>query len=95
MAYLMVHHSIEDYSEWRPAYDGQESKRQAIGCRTDRIFRGISEPNEISVLLQCDSLEDAKKYVQSDDLHNGMKRRGIMGRPDVSYLEEAEGSSQQ
>jgi hypothetical protein len=95
MAYVMVRHSVRDYNEWRPSFDELESKREAIGCKTERIFRGATEPNEITVLLECDTLNDAEAYVKSDDLNEGMKRRGIMGRPDVSYLEEADTPSMQ
>jgi len=90
MAYVMVRHSVRDYNEWRPSFDELEPKREAMGCKAERIFRGATEPNEVTVLLECDTLEDAGKYVESDDLSGGIKRRGIMGRPDVLYLEETD-----
>jgi hypothetical protein len=90
MAYLLVRHSVEDYNEWKPAFDQRAMSREAAGCKAERIFRDVEKPNEVTVLLECDTLEHARTYAHSEDIHEGIRRRGIRRQPDVSYLEEAD-----
>jgi hypothetical protein len=42
------------------------------------------------ILLEWDSLEKARQFGQSDDLRNTMQRAGVVGKPEVYFLEELE-----
>ena len=61
MAYVLVSHKAEDYNKWKPVYDGHESTRKKSGSRGAHLFRNKDNPNEIVILLEWDSFENAKK----------------------------------
>lgn len=39
MAYILIHHKIENYNKWKPAFDAQQSQRADIGSMGGKIFR--------------------------------------------------------
>ena len=52
------------------------------------MFRSVNDPNEIIILLEWDELKNARELTQSDDLKKVMERAGVVGKPDIHFLEE-------
>ena len=88
MAHLLVHHKVEDYNKWKSAFDDHSSLRSEGGSKGGKVFRSANDPNELFVLLEWDNLENAQKFVQSDDLKEAMKQAGVVGMPAIHFLEE-------
>ena len=89
MAYILVHHKIEDYNKWKPAFDDNAGDRAEHGSTGGKIFRNADEPNDIFVLLEISSVEEGKKFAQSDSLKEAMQKAGVISMPEVYFLEEA------
>lgn len=89
MAYLLVHHKVEDYNKFKPVFDGHASMRSQGGSRGGKIFRSTNDPNELFVLLEWDSLQNAQKFAQSDSIKEAMKSAGVVGMPSIYFVEEA------
>lgn len=90
MPYLLVHHKVTDYEQWKSAFDAHSVTRQANGCRGGQLFRNTADPNELVVLLEWDVLERARQFVQSEDLRAVMQRAGVVGHPTISFLKDGE-----
>ena len=88
MAHLLVHHKIEDYSQWKPSFDEHASQRSESGSQGGKVFRSVNDPNELFILLEWDSLENAQKFVQSDKTKEAMKNAGVVGMPAIYFVEE-------
>ena len=89
MPYILVQQSVEDYAKWKPVFDEQED-RQAAGSKGGFIFRNADDPNQITVLLEWDTLDNARAFAGSDELKEAMQRAGVTGPPDVYFLEETD-----
>ena len=89
MAYLLVHHKVEDYVKWKHNFDAHTSARSVNGSRGGKIFRNADNPNEVFVLLEWDSLENAKSFGKSENIKEIMKNAGVTGIPAIYYLEES------
>lgn len=89
MAHFLVHHKVEDYKTWKSVFDGHSSLRSEAGSQGGKIFRSINDPNELFVLLEWDSIENAQKFAQSDSIKEAMKKAGVVGMPAVYFVEEA------
>ena len=63
--------------------------RQAVP-EGDVSLRNADNPNEIVVIFEWDSLENARRFAQSEDLKKTMQRAGVIDKPDVYLLEEIE-----
>ena len=49
----------------------------------------IGDMREIFLLVDWQSIEEARKFMTSDELRDAMAKAGVVGAPDVQYLEDA------
>lgn len=52
------------------------------------IFHVSGEPNHICVLQEYDTLDNAKKFAESEDLKKAMQEAGVIGTPMIVYLDK-------
>jgi heme-degrading monooxygenase HmoA len=91
MPYLLVRHKVEDYDSWKPVFDHDHgATREQWGSKGGRILRNAEDPNELVILLEWDSLENARQFAIADDLREAMQRAGVADQPDIYFLEEIE-----
>ncbi len=90
MPYLLIRHTVQDYGKWKPVFDEHDATRRASGCKSTRLFRSAENPNETTILFEWDSLDNARRFVQSQDLRETMRRAGVVGEPEVRYLNDVD-----
>ena len=88
MATMLVQHKVMDYDEWRKVYDSVADLRSSNGEISDQIYRDDSDPNNLTLLFEWDSMENAKQYAQSPELKAAMEKAGVDGPPTIFFLEE-------
>jgi hypothetical protein len=44
----------------------------------------------VVIVLEWNNLEEARRFAQSEALREAMQRHGVVGQPDIYFLEEAE-----
>ena len=89
MPYIILRHKVDDYETWRPFYDEHGATRGPAGCQRTHVFRNSDDSNEILIVLEWDSLENARKFAASDDLRETMQRAGVVDQPDIYFVEDA------
>ena len=89
MPYILVHSKVEDFNKWKSSYDENSDFRTELGSKGGKVFQSADNPDEVFVLLEWDSLENAQKFAQSDELKEKMQQAGVVGKPDIHFLEEA------
>ena len=89
MSYILVHHQVKNYNNWKAVFDEHTDVRAQSGSKGGKVFRNANNPNDLFILLEWDNLDNAKKFTQSENLGETMQRAGVVGMPDVCYLEEA------
>jgi hypothetical protein len=52
MAYLLVRHQVENFSEWKDAFIEHRLTRQKSGSRGGFVFRNADKLDEVFVLLE-------------------------------------------
>lgn len=59
MAFIVTRINVGDYDHWKPMFDKDEpgARQSAIG---HRVLRGVENPNEVFVVVEFASSEDAK-----------------------------------
>ena len=88
MAHILIHHKIEDYSKWKPAFDDHASYRAENGSMGGKVFRNADNPNDLFILLEIKSIENAKTFVSSVDTQVAMKNAGVVGMPEFYFVDE-------
>jgi len=88
MIYLLVHHEVADYTVWKSLFDSSLDWRTRSGERNCRIFRGVQNPNELTLLFEWEDIDQARAFTASDELKNRMAKAGVKGAPRIDYLTE-------
>lgn len=94
MPYLLIDHTVEDYDTWKPYFDDHGTTRAGSGGQGGQLFHKEGEPNEIVALFEWDSLGNAHEFAASADLKATMKEAGVIGKPDLHFLEKIEDVSE-
>jgi quinol monooxygenase YgiN len=88
MVHVLISHEVKDYKKWKPVFDENLPLRKSAGEQEARLFRNLDKPNEIIVLQKWESVEKARKFVESPDLKKAMQKAGVEGKPEIYFLEE-------
>jgi len=88
MVHVMVHHKVADYGRWKEAFDSHLTTRKRAGETGCHVFHNVDDPHEIYVLLDWQTVEEARKFMNSEELRQRMRDAGVQGSPEVQYLED-------
>ena len=89
MATLMVKHPVVDYGSWRAVYDEVATLRAQYGCTADRVIRDAADPDQLLVLHEFPTLDDARSFAGDPTLGAAMARAGVVGKPTIEFYEPA------
>lgn len=84
--YVIVKHTIQDYNRWKPIFDEDGKNRKAYGCKGAQLFQDAGKPNDITVILEFASKEQAQKMFESKELRETMQKGGVISAPEISFL---------
>ena len=71
-----------DFESWRKRFEADADNRRKAGCRGVQRFRGADDPDELIVIFNWDTRENAERYVSSK----------LAGLPNVTAAKRADGS---
>ena len=88
MINVLIHHEVADYAAWKAVFDAALDFRHKNGERSCRIFHGSGNVNDLTLLFEWESLDQARKFMASEELKARMSKAGVKGEPKVDYLTE-------
>jgi hypothetical protein len=59
-AFIITRIQVGDYAAWRPMFD-QDRPRARERATVERVFQRADDPNHVFILLEFESLSDAKE----------------------------------
>ncbi len=87
MVHVLVRHTVADYSAWRPIFDGDAARRKAAGATgVNHVHRDVDEPNTLTLVLEWDNAENARKFLDDPALREVMAKAGVVGAPAVRAI---------
>lgn len=89
MTRLFIRHAVDDYDVWRREYDAFADTQQQLGVRAESVHRHVEDPAMLTVIHDFDSVEDARAFLESDELKDAMGNAGVAGAPDIWLTESA------
>lgn len=88
MAHLLIRHKVEDYAAWKATFDALVKTRRASGEKSWQIWHPDADPNNLVLLFEWDSLENARAFMANPDLKAAMEEAGVIEPPEAYFLEE-------
>ena len=93
MPHVLIRHKVENYTNWKSAFDAHKAMRKAGGEKTYQIFHAADDPNNLVLLFEWDNLDSARRFLESLDLRQAMQKAGVSDQPDVYFLKEGQRGS--
>lgn len=90
MPYLVIRHKVKDYNKWKPIFDEHAATRKKYGCKGGKLYRSNGESSEVVIVSEWDDLGKAREFAQTEDLQKTMERAGVIGDPEIFFLEDSE-----
>jgi hypothetical protein len=90
MHYLLIHHKVADYEQFRPVFDEDAGRRRLSGSKGGRVFRSTTNPNEVVALFEWDDVERARAFAASYELREAVEWATAVGEWSATTLEEVE-----
>ena len=90
LVFILIQETVEDYDTWKTVFDENGTNRQAAGSNGGYVLRSVQDDNQLTILLEWDTLDNARTFMSSDDLRKAMARAGVTGQPKVTFLAEAD-----
>ena len=89
MVHMIVRHKVADYGRWKEAFDAHLGSRKAAGELGHRVLVSVDEPRDVTIVLDWDGLDSARRFANSDDLKQAMQKSGVVGDAEVRFVEDA------
>jgi hypothetical protein len=88
MINVLIHHEVADYPAWKAVFDAALDLRHNNGERSCRIFHTAGNLNDLTLLFEWETLEQARTFMASDELKARMKAAGVKGQPQIEFITE-------
>ena len=82
---MFVRHEVADYGIWRKAYDSFAPMQKKAGVIYKAVYQSTDNPNDVTVIHDFHSLDQAKAFAASPDLKAAMEKSGVKGTPQIWY----------
>jgi heme-degrading monooxygenase HmoA len=89
MVHILVNHKVADFNRWKETFDGHLTTRKSAGEIECRLFQSVEDPRDVTLLLDWDSVEHARRFMNSDELRSAMQQAGVLGTPEVKFVQDA------
>jgi hypothetical protein len=84
--FMIIRHTVSDFSAWKTGYDAHEPSRAAAGLTQEHLLQDAGDPNQVMIVFKAADLRRAEEFSQSDDLREVMQKVGVVGQPDMYFL---------
>ncbi len=89
MPHVLIIHEVADYSAWKIIFDRAAAIRKTAGEISYQLLHYEKDANHIVHFSQWSSLENARRFFESDELVAIRKKAGVKA-PNFIYLRAIE-----
>lgn len=87
---VFIEHEVADYATWRKAYNAFRPMQRKLGVTYQAVYQATDNPNDVIVIHDFASADQAKAFLASDELKAAMQKSGVIkGAPHVTITSRA------
>jgi heme-degrading monooxygenase HmoA len=87
---LIVQHKVRDFDTWKPLFEEHGDIRKRHGATGHALYRGLDDPNEITIVNHFPSREQAEAFASDPSLREAMEQGGVISEPRITWAQEPE-----
>jgi hypothetical protein len=89
MALLIIEHVVGDYETFEKVFLDDEARRRRLGSKGARVYRVAGDPNNVRVVLEFETADQARRHAEGLELHEAIKwATGNVSMPSFVVLEQ-------
>jgi hypothetical protein len=88
MVSVLIHHKVHDFNHWKAAFDSAFAFRKGSGEASVRIYHDVTNPNDLTLWLEWESVASANNFLDSEELERQMQLAGVEGKPGIRIMQE-------
>jgi hypothetical protein len=78
---------VEDYRRWKKVFD-ESRPTEEDGFGFGRVLCDLEDPGLVTVLFEVLDVHAAKRFMESPDMKEIMRKAGVSGNAEVQWLDE-------
>lgn len=86
MKTAILRHKVADFNKWKTVYDADKVNREKAGLKEQWVKRNEKDPSEVVMCFDVADQKHAEGYTQSPELQAQMKNGGVIGKPELIFL---------
>jgi hypothetical protein len=79
---------VSNFDKWKTMFDSRKSDREEAGINA-RAYRNVDEPNNACVIGTASTKETFVSFFSQPAMREALKNAGVLGPPEIKFLEEA------
>jgi hypothetical protein len=88
VALLIINHIVGDYETFKEVFLDDEERRRRTGSLGARVYRIAGDPNNIRVVLEFETVQQAREHAEGLELREAIKwATGNVSMPNFEVLE--------
>jgi quinol monooxygenase YgiN len=88
--YVIIPFQVTDYQEWKAIFDEYSEARDAWGAEGYVVYRGLDEPNAVTVVHYFADREGAERFINDPSIRSAIAYWNTPKVPDIHVYEEVE-----
>jgi len=80
LPYVIVRNRVESFVAWKRGWDAGAATRKDAGIQSEQLFRNPGLPDEVVLLVEFPSLEQAREFAASAELREVLQDSTIQDR---------------
>ena len=86
--YSIASMKIEDLDKFKSELETVQDMLKTAGFKATYVNRDADDPNHLIVMHECEDLQKAREFYQSQEFKDCALKAGIIGQPNVMFVEE-------
>ena len=85
---VIVSLKVADFDDWKAAFDAHASARSEAGIEA-KAYQNLDDPDNPIAIGTAPSKETFIAFFTKPEMQEIQKKSGVLGPPDITFLEEA------
>ena len=85
MITLFEHATVDDFDAWHKVFVDFAPTLKAKGVVASSVYRSVENPNDVTVMHEFATLDEAKAFMDSSELKAARKRANVTSQPTFWY----------
>ena len=87
MSWTHIRHRVEDYPKWKEGFDSTAEYKRSHGWNGYRIYAIEGDSNNVLVMEEFETEDQAREFLGSDYLKDVMSSAGVSDQPVIGVVE--------